>query len=123
MAERCFAGGGRWIAAAVLISTFGTTNSIILATARAYFSMARMNVFPCALGMVHPRFHTPAASLIMQGIWSALLNPRGLVTAANRDGSRSVELDAALPRSPEAEMALAIPGNWCIMIAPNYYYK
>lgn len=73
VAEKCFAGGGRWIAAAVMISTFGTTNAIILATARVYFSMSRMNVFPCALGRVHPRFHTPAASLVVQGIWSTLL--------------------------------------------------
>ena len=73
VAERCFAGGGRWIAAAVMISTFGTTNAIILATARVYYSMARMNVFPRTLGNVHPRFHTPAASLVVQGIWSVLL--------------------------------------------------
>ena len=73
VADRCFAGGGRWIAAAVMISTFGTTNAIILASARVYFSMARMNVFPRKLGNVHPRFHTPAASLVVQGIWSALL--------------------------------------------------
>jgi APA family basic amino acid/polyamine antiporter len=73
VAEKCFAGGGRWIAAAVMISTFGTTNSIILATARVYFSMARRNVFPKFLGNAHPRFHTPAASLVVQGIWSVLL--------------------------------------------------
>jgi APA family basic amino acid/polyamine antiporter len=73
VAEKCFAGGGRWIAAAVMISTFGTANAIILASARVYFSMARMNVFPRRLGNVHPRFHTPAASLVVQGIWSALL--------------------------------------------------
>jgi APA family basic amino acid/polyamine antiporter len=73
VAERCFAGGGRWIAAAVLISTFGTANATILASARVYFSMARRNVFPQILGRAHPRFHTPAASLVVQGIWSALL--------------------------------------------------
>lgn len=73
VAEKCFAGGGRWIAAAVMISTFGTTNSMILASARVYFSMARRNVFPRFLGTVHPRFHTPAASLIVQGVWSVLL--------------------------------------------------
>ncbi len=73
VAEKCFTGGGRWIAAAVMISTFGTTNSIILATARVYFSMARRNVFPKFLGVAHPRFHTPAASLVVQGIWSVLL--------------------------------------------------
>ena len=73
VAEKCFAGGGRWIAAAVMISTFGTTNATILASARVYFSMSRRNVFPKFLGTVHPRFHTPAASLVVQGIWSVLL--------------------------------------------------
>jgi APA family basic amino acid/polyamine antiporter len=73
VADRLFAGGGRWIAALVMLSTFGTVNAIILATARVYFSMAQRNVFPRRLGRVHPRFHTPAASLVVQGIWSAAL--------------------------------------------------
>lgn len=73
VAERISPGGGRWIALAVMISTFGAANAIILATARVYFSMAQRNVFPRFLGRVHPRFHTPAASLVVQGIWSALL--------------------------------------------------
>ena len=73
VAERCFAGGGRWIAAAVMISTFGTANATILATARLYFSMARMDYFPRRLANVHPRFHTPAASLVVQAVWSVLL--------------------------------------------------
>ena len=73
VAEKCFAGGGRWIAAAVMISTLGATNAIILTTARVYFSMAQRNVFPRFLGNAHPRFHTPGASLVVQGIWSVLL--------------------------------------------------
>jgi APA family basic amino acid/polyamine antiporter len=73
VAEKCFSGGGRWIAVAVMISTFGTANATILATARVYFSMARRNVFPQFLGNAHPRFHTPASSLVIQGIWSILL--------------------------------------------------
>jgi basic amino acid/polyamine antiporter, APA family len=73
VAERCFRGGGRWVAAAVMISTFGTANAVILASARVYFSMAHHNVFPRFIGRVHPRFHTPAASLIVQGLWSVLL--------------------------------------------------
>jgi APA family basic amino acid/polyamine antiporter len=73
VAERCFSGGGRWIAAAVMVSTLGTANAVILATARVYFSMARRNVFPQFLGQAHRRFHTPAASLVVQGVWSALL--------------------------------------------------
>jgi len=73
VAERCFRGGGRWIAVAVMISTFGTANATILATARVFYSMAHRNVFPQFLGRVHPRFHTPGASLVVQGAWSALL--------------------------------------------------
>jgi basic amino acid/polyamine antiporter, APA family len=58
---------------AVMISTFGAANGIILASARVYFHMARVNVFPSFLGRVHPTFHTPGASLVVQGIWSVLL--------------------------------------------------
>lgn len=72
-AEKFFSGGGKWIAAAVLVSTFGTTNGTILASARVYFSMARHNVFPKFLGNAHPRYHTPAASLFVQCAWSVLL--------------------------------------------------
>lgn len=73
VAGKIFTNGGFWVAALVMLSTFGTTNAIILATARVYFSMAQRNVFPRFLGDVHPRFHTPAASLVVQGGWSVLL--------------------------------------------------
>ena len=73
VAGKIFTNGGFWVAALVMVSTFGTTNAIILATARVYFSMAQKNVFPRFLGNVHPRFHTPAASLAVQGLWSVLL--------------------------------------------------
>ena len=73
VAERCVAGGGKWIALVVMASTFGAANGTILASARVYFSMARENVFPSVLGTVHPRFHTPAAALVVQALWSLLL--------------------------------------------------
>src|SRR5881394_1452389 len=73
VAERCVAGGGRWIAAAVMLSTFGAANATILATARVYFSMGADGIFPAFLGRAHPRFHTPAASLALQAAWSILL--------------------------------------------------
>lgn len=73
VAERCFAGGGRWIAGAVMISTFGAANATILASARVYFAMAERGVFPMILGRVHPRYHTPAASLVVQAGWSIVL--------------------------------------------------
>ena len=73
VAEKFFQGGGKWIAVAVMISTFGAANSNILSAARVYFSMARRNVFPGILGTAHPRFHTPAWSLLVQAVWSILL--------------------------------------------------
>jgi len=73
VAEVCVPGGGRWVALAVMLSTFGAANAIILASARVYFSMARNGVFPRVLGRVQPRFHTPSAALIVQGLWSVLL--------------------------------------------------
>jgi APA family basic amino acid/polyamine antiporter len=73
VAEKFFNGGGKWIAVAIMISTFGAANSNILAAARVYFSMARRNVFPQVLGVAHPKFHTPAASLLCQAGWSILL--------------------------------------------------
>ena len=73
VAERCFAGGGRWIAVAVMLSTFGAANAVILTSARVYFSMAEGRMFPAFMGQAHPRFHTPAASLLAQAIWSILL--------------------------------------------------
>jgi len=73
VAERCFRGGGRWISAAVMLSTFGAANAVILTSARVYFSMAGQGTFPALLGRAHPRFHTPGASLIAQGLWSILL--------------------------------------------------
>lgn len=73
VANATWEGSGRWIAIAVMISTFGTTNGTILASARVYFSMSRRNVFPRFLGAAHPRFHTPAASLVVQCLWSVAL--------------------------------------------------
>jgi len=73
VAERCFAGGGRWIALAVMLSTFGAANAVILTSARVYYSMAEDRMFPGFLGRAHPRFRTPGASLLFQGGWSILL--------------------------------------------------
>jgi APA family basic amino acid/polyamine antiporter len=73
VAERCFRGGGRWIALAVMLSTFGAANAVILTSARVYYSMAEQRMFPSVLGQAHPRFHTPGPSLLAQGAWSILL--------------------------------------------------
>jgi APA family basic amino acid/polyamine antiporter len=73
VAERCLSGGGRWIALAVMLSTFGAANAVILTSARVYYSMAQDQLAPQLLRRAHPRFHTPSPALVLQGFWSIAL--------------------------------------------------
>ncbi len=65
--------GAGFIAAAIMISTFGTSNSTILASARLYYAMSREKMFFRSLGEIHPRFRTPGNALLIQAIWSSVL--------------------------------------------------
>ena len=65
--------GGGFIAAAVMISTFGTSNGTIMVSARVYYAMAEKKVFFPSLGTIHPKFRTPSVSLIIQSIWTSIL--------------------------------------------------
>src|SRR5262249_26951822 len=59
-------------AVAILISTFGCLNGLILAGARVYYAMARDGLFFAAAGTTN-RHHVPAVALAAQGAWAALL--------------------------------------------------
>src|SRR5215467_8875801 len=61
------------MAVAILISTFGCCNGLILAGARVYYAMAKDGLFFKATGSVHPKYLTPKNALIVQGIWTCLL--------------------------------------------------
>ncbi|HKR61848.1 MAG TPA: amino acid permease [Pyrinomonadaceae bacterium] len=68
------------MAIAIMISTFGCNNGLILAGARVYYAMARDNLFFKRVGVVNTR-SVPAVALIAQGIWAALLTlPRTVTT-------------------------------------------
>jgi APA family basic amino acid/polyamine antiporter len=68
------------MAAAVMISTFGCNNGLILAGARVYFAMARDGLFFARVSKLNAR-HVPAVALIAQGIWACLLTlPRTVTT-------------------------------------------
>jgi APA family basic amino acid/polyamine antiporter len=73
VAERCMRGGGKFIALAVMLSTFGAANAVILTSARVYYQMGEDGVAPGFLGRAHPHYHTPAPSLVVQAVWSILL--------------------------------------------------
>jgi APA family basic amino acid/polyamine antiporter len=65
------------MAAAIMISTFGCANGLILAGARVYYAMALDRLFFRKVATLHPRTHAPVFSLIMQCIWTALLTLSG----------------------------------------------
>ncbi len=73
MMERILGSSGTVImAVAIMISTFGCNNSLILAGARVYFAMARDGLFFAPLARTNRR-HVPAISLVAQGIWASIL--------------------------------------------------
>lgn len=61
------------VSIAILVSTFGCVNGLILGGARVLYAMARDGVFFRVAGRVDPRRHTPTGALVLQGIWSAVL--------------------------------------------------
>src|SRR5258706_4496145 len=69
--------GASLMAVAILISTFGCNNGLNLAGARVYYAMAKDGLFFKSVGKVHPKYKTPALSLIGQGVWTCLLCPSG----------------------------------------------
>jgi basic amino acid/polyamine antiporter, APA family len=64
--------GAMCMAGAIMISTFGCDNGLILAGARVYYAMARDGLFFQKIGTTN-RYRVPAAALVAQGIWTALL--------------------------------------------------
>jgi len=66
------ASGGTVMAIAILISTFGCSNGLILAGPRAYYAMARDGVFFKKVGDLNVR-SVPASGLVYQGLWTSLL--------------------------------------------------
>jgi APA family basic amino acid/polyamine antiporter len=78
-----FPGTGALIMAiAIMVSTFGCNNGLILAGARAYYAMARDGLFFRKVGELN-KFHVPAWGLVVQGIWAGVLVlPRTVKTDA-----------------------------------------
>jgi basic amino acid/polyamine antiporter, APA family len=66
------AAGAAIMAVAIMISTFGCCNGLILAGARVYFAMARDGLFFQATGHLNNR-RVPAVALVLQALWTCLL--------------------------------------------------
>jgi APA family basic amino acid/polyamine antiporter len=64
--------GARLMAVAVMISTFGCANGLVLAGARVAWAMARDGVFLSRAARLNAR-HVPHVALWLQGAWASLL--------------------------------------------------
>ncbi|HVW12191.1 MAG TPA: amino acid permease [Mucilaginibacter sp.] len=65
--------GGGLIAAMVLLSTAGATNSNILPCGRVIFAMSKERSFFHFAGKVNPKYHTPSNALWAQAVWGTIL--------------------------------------------------
>jgi APA family basic amino acid/polyamine antiporter len=71
--ETVFHGAGPVVMAiAIMVSTFGCDNGLILSGARVYYAMARDGLFFKATGQLNGR-SVPGMGLVLQGIWTCLL--------------------------------------------------
>jgi APA family basic amino acid/polyamine antiporter len=75
------------MAIAIMVSTFGCNNGLILAGARAYYAMARDGLFFKRVGELNAA-KVPAAGLVLQGVWAAaLVLPRNFDVVTGKYGN------------------------------------
>ena len=67
------AGAAAIMAVAILLSTFGCNNGLILAGPRVYYAMARDRLFFERAGALHPAYRTPVFGLLAQAFWAMVL--------------------------------------------------
>jgi basic amino acid/polyamine antiporter, APA family len=66
-------GAAAIMAVAILLSTFGCNNGLILSGPRAYYAMAKDRLFFTKAGTLHPVYRTPVFGLIAQAFWASVL--------------------------------------------------
>jgi len=73
-AARMFGGVAVQImAAAIMVSTFGCANGLILSGARVYYAMAKDSLFFRKAGELDAKTHAPVFSMWVQCVWAVLL--------------------------------------------------
>jgi basic amino acid/polyamine antiporter, APA family len=66
-----------WLSLMIAISCFSAAATCTLSGARVYLAMAQDGVFFKRMAVIHPKWRTPAFSLIGQGVWAAVLTISG----------------------------------------------
>src|SRR3954447_11108943 len=79
--------GSALMAGAIMISTFGCVNSLVLAGPRVYYAMAQNGLFLKSAATLN-KANVPGRSLTVQGFWAAaLVLPRTFNTATGQYGN------------------------------------
>jgi APA family basic amino acid/polyamine antiporter len=115
------------VSIAILISSFGCVNGLILGGGRVLFAMARDGLFFPSCGTVNPQWHTPQRALVVQAVWSSILALSGsysdlltYVTFASLsfNALTVIGLIVLRRRSPNAERPYR---TWAYPVAPLLY--
>lgn len=70
-------GAAVWLSAMIALSCFSAAATCTLSGARVYLAMAQDGIFFRRVAEIHPKWRTPAFSLIAQGVWAAVLAVSG----------------------------------------------
>jgi APA family basic amino acid/polyamine antiporter len=65
--------GAGLMAVAIMLSTFGCVNGLVLAGPRVYYAMAQDGLFFRQAATLHPTFRTPVFGLVTQAVWAMVL--------------------------------------------------
>ncbi len=115
-------GGGAFMSALVVFSTFGALAGIVLLGPRVYFSMASNYRWLSWLAVVHPRYRTPHRAILLQAAWTSVLVATGSYRALFTRvvytewiffALMAVGLMAAR-RQPGYETGTSVPGRWLV---------
>lgn len=66
-----------WLSLMIAVACFSAAATCTLAGARVYLAMAQDGVFFKRMAEIHPKWRTPAFSLMGQGVWAAALTVSG----------------------------------------------
>jgi APA family basic amino acid/polyamine antiporter len=79
-----------------IVSIAASISAMVFAGPRVYYAMARDGLFFRGAARIHPTYHTPAASIIAQAVWSSLLVLSGSAQALTTYTGFSVVLFAGI---------------------------
>ena len=93
-----------------IISLAASISAMVFAGPRVYYAMARDGLFFRRAASIHPRYKTPAASIVAQALWSTLLVMSGSATALTTYTGFSVVLFSGIAAAALFVLRVREPG-------------